>query len=346
ALPALRETQPGIPAIGCAADVLGFYWNMAIIAISSIMILMASALRWKEPSIEKEIELMYQQHDFQSKLISEMAIPMPFPITGGPFYNYQVKKKRIPFMMSRDHLPRSPTSSSASSLAGAPLYSDGGHEYHLKDGVFYCIETGQVYPSGQEYESKEGAHHQGQPKDDLAQSSSESLPTSSLSISSSSSSEPRNRSGGEFNQRKAVMKDGEGSLFSGNISSAGIGQSHSGMETLSSSSSSSSRGIENKFPNPPDRRVRRVTSESTHMAEHRPYLVRQPPLSQLHLPLHRPERIPSLTGGASRLSMRVEEEEEEEPPRYAAGWNSSATLPYMMEDLERIHPLQRYPGFR
>ncbi|KAK3813751.1 MAG: hypothetical protein J3R72DRAFT_376357, partial [Linnemannia gamsii] len=48
ALPALRETQPGIPAIGCAADVLGFYWNMAIIAISSIMILMASALRWKQ----------------------------------------------------------------------------------------------------------------------------------------------------------------------------------------------------------------------------------------------------------------------------------------------------------
>lgn len=26
ALPALRETQPGIPSIGCAADVLGFYW--------------------------------------------------------------------------------------------------------------------------------------------------------------------------------------------------------------------------------------------------------------------------------------------------------------------------------
>ncbi|KAF8927445.1 hypothetical protein BGZ58_010391 [Dissophora ornata] len=106
ALPALRETQPGIPAIGCAADVLGFYWNMAIIAISSIMILMASALRWKEPSIEKEIELARKQHDFQSKLISEMAIPMPFPITGGPFYDYQVKKKRMPFMTSHRHLPR------------------------------------------------------------------------------------------------------------------------------------------------------------------------------------------------------------------------------------------------
>ncbi|KAG0038235.1 hypothetical protein BGZ82_000746 [Podila clonocystis] len=146
ALPALRETQPGIPAIGCAADVLGFYWNMAIIAISSIMILMASALRWKEPSIEKEIELVHQQHDLQSKLISEMAIPMPFPITGGPFYNYQVKNKRMPFMMSRDLLPRSPLSSSASSLAGSPLYSDGGHEYHHStDGGFYCTETGEVY---------------------------------------------------------------------------------------------------------------------------------------------------------------------------------------------------------
>lgn len=30
ALPALRETQPGIPSIGCAADVLGFYWYVTV----------------------------------------------------------------------------------------------------------------------------------------------------------------------------------------------------------------------------------------------------------------------------------------------------------------------------
>ncbi|KAG9325402.1 hypothetical protein KVV02_002638 [Mortierella alpina] len=101
ALPALRETQPGIPSIGCAADVLGFYWNMAIIAISSILILMASGLRWKEPSIKKELDMVHKQHDFQSKLIKEMAIPMPFPLTGGPFYDYQVRKKRMPFMVGR-----------------------------------------------------------------------------------------------------------------------------------------------------------------------------------------------------------------------------------------------------
>ncbi|KAF9284767.1 Serine/threonine kinase [Mortierella alpina] len=101
ALPALRETQPGIPSIGCAADVLGFYWNMAIIAISSILILMASGLRWKEPSIKRELDMVHKQHDFQSKLIKEMAIPMPFPLTGGPFSDYQVRKKRMPFMFGR-----------------------------------------------------------------------------------------------------------------------------------------------------------------------------------------------------------------------------------------------------
>ncbi|KAF9579876.1 hypothetical protein BGW38_003688, partial [Lunasporangiospora selenospora] len=103
ALPALRETQPGIPAIGCAADVLGFYWNMAIIAISSIMILMASALRWKEPSIEHELDMVRRQHDFQSKLISEMAIPMPFPLTGGPLSDFQLKKKMKPFVTTDHH---------------------------------------------------------------------------------------------------------------------------------------------------------------------------------------------------------------------------------------------------
>lgn len=45
--------------------------------------------------------MVHKQHDFQSKLIKEMAIPMPFPLTGGPFYDYQVRKKRLPFMAGR-----------------------------------------------------------------------------------------------------------------------------------------------------------------------------------------------------------------------------------------------------
>jgi hypothetical protein len=120
---------------------------MAIIAISSIMILMASALRWKEPSIEREIELVHKQHDFQTKLISEMAIPMPFPITGGPFSDYQVKKKRIPFMMSHSYPVDADagchsklTQSSLRSSLRSPLYAEGGHEYYydsLQEGYFF-----------------------------------------------------------------------------------------------------------------------------------------------------------------------------------------------------------------
>ncbi|KAF9331247.1 hypothetical protein BG006_005888 [Podila minutissima] len=344
ALPALRETQPGIPAIGCAADVLGFYWNMAIIAISSIMILMASALRWKEPSIEKEIELVHQQHDFQSKLISEMAIPMPFPLTGGPFCTYQVKKKRMPFVMSRDLLPRSPLSTSGSSLAGSPLYSDGGHEYHHStDGRFYCMETGHVYGDG-ESESEYVPHQGRQQKEGLAKSSSESASTSS--------SEPRRAKAGEASQRRPTMQDLEqGSLFSGSVSLPSTGHPRHCLESLSSistpSSSSSGTGIESKPPNPSS--LGRVTSESIYTAEHRPHLVRQSPLRQLHLPLYRTERTQSVAPSGNRLPTPLEEEEEEEPPRYATGWNSSAMLPHPLEDLERFRPPPRQSsrlGFR
>ncbi|KAG0373038.1 hypothetical protein BGX24_012252 [Mortierella sp. AD032] len=129
ALPALRETQPGIPAIGCAADVLGFYWNMAIIAISSIMILMASALRWKQPSIKRELDLVQKQHEYQSKLIQEMAIPMPLPLTGGPIFDYQMKKKRVPFGASRfrPHPPTTlPFSATATPVSGGGGVGGGG----------------------------------------------------------------------------------------------------------------------------------------------------------------------------------------------------------------------------
>ncbi|KAI9281212.1 hypothetical protein BC943DRAFT_382833 [Umbelopsis sp. AD052] len=50
ALPALRSAQPGIPPVGCAADILGFYWNMAIIACAAVAITMCWAVRWRPES--------------------------------------------------------------------------------------------------------------------------------------------------------------------------------------------------------------------------------------------------------------------------------------------------------
>ena len=39
ALPAIRNTQPGIPPIGCNLDAAGFFWNMALIAVSVLLLL-------------------------------------------------------------------------------------------------------------------------------------------------------------------------------------------------------------------------------------------------------------------------------------------------------------------
>ncbi len=36
ALPAIRNTQPGAPIIGCIADTSGFFWNMALVALAGI----------------------------------------------------------------------------------------------------------------------------------------------------------------------------------------------------------------------------------------------------------------------------------------------------------------------
>ncbi|ORY04923.1 hypothetical protein K493DRAFT_311177, partial [Basidiobolus meristosporus CBS 931.73] len=48
-LPALRNTQPGVPGIGCATDIIGFFWNMLLVAISSIGIIWTYSITWTRP---------------------------------------------------------------------------------------------------------------------------------------------------------------------------------------------------------------------------------------------------------------------------------------------------------
>lgn len=46
ALPGIRDAQPGVPEIGCCADVIGFFWNIFITAASTIVIVYSYTLRW------------------------------------------------------------------------------------------------------------------------------------------------------------------------------------------------------------------------------------------------------------------------------------------------------------
>ena len=39
AMPNVRNTQPGIPGIGCTADIAGFFWNMMIISLCDLAIM-------------------------------------------------------------------------------------------------------------------------------------------------------------------------------------------------------------------------------------------------------------------------------------------------------------------
>ncbi|KAI9292670.1 hypothetical protein K502DRAFT_325692 [Neoconidiobolus thromboides FSU 785] len=39
ALPALRNSQPGVPAMGCISDILGFFWSLVLISIAAVTLL-------------------------------------------------------------------------------------------------------------------------------------------------------------------------------------------------------------------------------------------------------------------------------------------------------------------
>ncbi|KAJ1923690.1 hypothetical protein IWQ60_005716 [Tieghemiomyces parasiticus] len=45
ALPALRNSQPGIPALGCASDILAYFWCLIIVAFSAVSNLLLTVVR-------------------------------------------------------------------------------------------------------------------------------------------------------------------------------------------------------------------------------------------------------------------------------------------------------------
>ncbi|KAJ9088699.1 hypothetical protein DSO57_1020609 [Entomophthora muscae] len=49
ALPTLRNSQPGVPAMGCLIDMLGFFWSIVLISISASALIFNYVLGWKPP---------------------------------------------------------------------------------------------------------------------------------------------------------------------------------------------------------------------------------------------------------------------------------------------------------
>jgi hypothetical protein len=47
ALPAVRNVQPGVPGIGSTADVVGFFWNMMMVALAAALLLVNYIRKYK-----------------------------------------------------------------------------------------------------------------------------------------------------------------------------------------------------------------------------------------------------------------------------------------------------------
>jgi hypothetical protein len=54
ALPALRDSQPGIPLIGCTADVVSFFWCEMLTALSSCLMLLNYVYFTHRPPVSKK----------------------------------------------------------------------------------------------------------------------------------------------------------------------------------------------------------------------------------------------------------------------------------------------------
>ncbi|KAJ1512881.1 hypothetical protein HMI55_004977 [Coelomomyces lativittatus] len=53
ALPSLRNAQPQRPPVGSTFDILAFFWNMTIVAISAMAITSCYIFRWKNPNTSR-----------------------------------------------------------------------------------------------------------------------------------------------------------------------------------------------------------------------------------------------------------------------------------------------------
>ncbi len=55
ALPNVRSVQPGSPPLGCTADVIGFFWNILLVAVAGISLLIVFVLQTFKPAKEDNI---------------------------------------------------------------------------------------------------------------------------------------------------------------------------------------------------------------------------------------------------------------------------------------------------
>lgn len=67
ALPAVRAVQPGVPDVGAVIDIVGFFWNMALLALTSCWLLAAIYVRRREVQQHQQEEQERRQQQEQQQ---------------------------------------------------------------------------------------------------------------------------------------------------------------------------------------------------------------------------------------------------------------------------------------
>ncbi|KAI8926399.1 hypothetical protein BC831DRAFT_456557 [Entophlyctis helioformis] len=75
ALPALRNSQPGAPVIGCTADVAGFFWCVAIVATSAFLLMINYVAKYKEEHKPGESDQLLPSSQKISPHMSHATLP-------------------------------------------------------------------------------------------------------------------------------------------------------------------------------------------------------------------------------------------------------------------------------
>ncbi|KAJ1983330.1 hypothetical protein H4R34_001353 [Dimargaris verticillata] len=70
ALPPLRNSQPGVPNVGCASDALSYFWCLFIIAMCSITIIQTFIMRWRRGSVDPYMEKSTEEARVDSSLVT------------------------------------------------------------------------------------------------------------------------------------------------------------------------------------------------------------------------------------------------------------------------------------
>ncbi|KAI8914480.1 hypothetical protein EDD86DRAFT_87606 [Gorgonomyces haynaldii] len=62
ALPAIRNTQPGAPVIGCTADVAGFFWAMVLVSVSAFLLILNYIVKYRreKPKSTESLSLLVE----------------------------------------------------------------------------------------------------------------------------------------------------------------------------------------------------------------------------------------------------------------------------------------------